>query len=379
MNGPDREEVYKIVFELLNPIEARANFAAGEAIRSVETTFVFQPGGTASRNVYIDWATMIAAVNAAKGPKWIQIDGTFAQTHVPPGTWNVDNVTFTINGIADGYQFGGNTGTLYFDDGAHFTFQNLKIEQLWCVLLGSTPVAVANQGAVLTLDLGASIFGGAVASGPFLEVSTNALPGIGIFVRGGSTIGGGVASTPIFQVDAGVTQAFLYLSDASFVAGGALSGLGELVVFLSDDASVFPPQPITTLVQSVQSYSTSSNLFTALGVPVPPAFGSVIGGPQNVTVLSGNQKIVLTGAISNLLAAAGPPGSQAVFVIAVDSIPVAEITVLIQIGGAVGSLGTVLWETPTLTPGVHTVDLQGITALAGTTVNAALQYLLVNN
>jgi hypothetical protein len=214
--------------------------------------FVFQPGGTPKGNVYIDWATMMASVGLVAGPKWIQIDGTFAQTTVPAGTWNVDDVTLTIHGIADGYDFGGNTGTLYFVDGAHLAFQNLVIEQLWCVLLGSTPVATAAQGAVLTLDLGASIFAGVAAPAPFLEIATNALPGVGIFMRGGSSVGGGVASTPIFQVDTGVSNAFLYLSDSSYVAPSALSGAGTLVVYLSPDAAVYPPQSISTLVQSNQ-------------------------------------------------------------------------------------------------------------------------------
>src|SRR5437016_5596229 len=72
--------------------------------------------------------------------------------------WNVDNVTLTIAGAYGGYSIGGTTGTLYMLNGAHFTFENLIIQQLWIVLLGSTPVTDASPSMNLTLDLGASIF-----------------------------------------------------------------------------------------------------------------------------------------------------------------------------------------------------------------------------
>jgi hypothetical protein len=169
---------------------------------------------------------------------------------VPPGTWNVDGCTFTIAGGYGGFSIGSNTATLYLADGAHFLYQNLKVEQLWIVLDGTTPVVQAAPSSVLTLDLGASIFAG-TGTAPFLRVSTNALPGVMVFMRGGATIGEG--TKPIFQVDAGITNAFLTLQDASFISPNALSGLGTLVAYVSDDAGIFPPQTISVLVQSKQS------------------------------------------------------------------------------------------------------------------------------
>jgi hypothetical protein len=219
------------------------------------STFVYSPGGVAGENVYTDWATMMAAVYLTPGDKWIKIDGTHAAATVPAGLWNVDNCTLTINGMYGGYDISGNTGTLNFADGAHLTFQNLIIQQLWVVTLGTTPVVQATPSMVLTLDLGASIFAGNATAAPFVEYSTSALPGASIFMRGGSTIGGGAGpgNLPIFQFDAGVTNTFLTLQDASYVAPGALSGPGSLLAYVSDDSEIFLPQTIVGLTQSYQS------------------------------------------------------------------------------------------------------------------------------
>jgi hypothetical protein len=211
---------------------------------------VYQPGGTATKNVYTNFATMMGAVSAIQGDKWIKFDGTHGQLVVPPGTWNVDGCTFTIAGGYGGFSIGSNTGTLFLADGAHLTYQNLKIEQLWVVLNGNTPAVQAAPSSVLTLDLGASIFAG-TGTAPFLRVSTNALPGVQLFLRGGATIGEG--TKPVFEVDAAVVNAFMTLQDASFISPNAITGAGTLVTFLSDDAAIFPPQPIVTLVQSKQS------------------------------------------------------------------------------------------------------------------------------
>lgn len=86
-------------------------------------TYVFQPGGVASNNVYTSWATLYAAVNATAGLREILFDESFAPIVIPPGVWNMKDVIwraypelgalfgFTLITVADGAIF---TGLRYF-------------------------------------------------------------------------------------------------------------------------------------------------------------------------------------------------------------------------------------------------------------------------
>ena len=60
------------------------------------STFVFRPGGSASRNVYTDWVTLMAALALVYGPRIIEFDSSSSGTgrcDIPSGTWNLDGNT----------------------------------------------------------------------------------------------------------------------------------------------------------------------------------------------------------------------------------------------------------------------------------------------
>ena len=84
---------------------------AGGAATTARSTFVFQPGGVASGNVFTSWTALYAALNVAaptsangtRPPTVISVDDTFVEpaSHatVPAGAYNLDGVTFTC--VAD--------------------------------------------------------------------------------------------------------------------------------------------------------------------------------------------------------------------------------------------------------------------------------------
>lgn len=70
---------------------------------ATQSTFVFQPGGVASTNVFTSFTALYAALNVAapasangtRSPTTIQFDDSFVSPAViPPGTYNLDSVTW---------------------------------------------------------------------------------------------------------------------------------------------------------------------------------------------------------------------------------------------------------------------------------------------
>lgn len=61
-------------------------------------SFVFQPGGTATGNVYTTWASLYAALPAASAaglrpPSTIQVDTSYGAAAIPAGAYNLSNAT----------------------------------------------------------------------------------------------------------------------------------------------------------------------------------------------------------------------------------------------------------------------------------------------
>jgi hypothetical protein len=57
--------------------------------------FVYQPGGVAQANVYTDWATLVAALGAVNGEKWLCFDNSAlggAPIPLPVGAWDMTGV-----------------------------------------------------------------------------------------------------------------------------------------------------------------------------------------------------------------------------------------------------------------------------------------------
>jgi len=77
---------------------SRAAFAAASyplppqisasAMASVETTFVFRPGGVANKNVFTSWPALFAAASVVAGPRTVEFDASLAPTVIPAGAWD---------------------------------------------------------------------------------------------------------------------------------------------------------------------------------------------------------------------------------------------------------------------------------------------------
>jgi hypothetical protein len=192
---------------------------------SASPTFVFRPGGVASGNVYTSWTTMMTAVAAIAGPKWIQVDSSLAAANVPAGTWAVDSVTFL-----------GSVGTilnslLTFQQGAHISFNILTVDSdLELTSVSTLPVAALPNGAVVNLRGGAIILPSATAT----FFNAIAAGTVELQMSGFSTLGDGVHST--FTVGAGVTLKAT-VNDRSTLKINSIAGAGNCTAFVSDDST----------------------------------------------------------------------------------------------------------------------------------------------
>ena len=59
----------------------------------VGSCFVFQPGGTAGKNVYTDWAALVTAAFSVEGIKTIYFDNTYSTCNIPEGEWDLGGYT----------------------------------------------------------------------------------------------------------------------------------------------------------------------------------------------------------------------------------------------------------------------------------------------
>lgn len=61
------------------------------------SVFIFQPGGTATENIYTSWSDLVAAVNSENGLRTIQMDDSFSSITIPAGTWDMTDVEWVGN------------------------------------------------------------------------------------------------------------------------------------------------------------------------------------------------------------------------------------------------------------------------------------------
>lgn len=139
-------------------IDALKTSAAGPA-------FVFQPGGTAGANVFTDWPSLMSALAAVSGPKWVELDDRFGAMTIPGGG-PYDMRDTTIRGRL----LAGTPTVVTVASGA--VFENLERLE-WCRFSwsGAAPAMVVPTGLSYFRMWGASIdrTGG---TAPFFDVTT---------------------------------------------------------------------------------------------------------------------------------------------------------------------------------------------------------------
>jgi hypothetical protein len=133
-------------------------------------SFVYQPGGTAGANVYTDWATLYAALDATEGIREILFDDSFTSPAViPAGAYDMTGVVWRgFPAIASG-----TFASVSMADGS--TFTGLRWIQGPMILTGNNAATahVSDFGAsdVLRVENFAYLY--QVGAAPMFEVSAN--------------------------------------------------------------------------------------------------------------------------------------------------------------------------------------------------------------
>lgn len=202
------------------PVDAAA-IIAGEG-----STFVLRPADPlgARANVYLDWPTLITAMNAVQGPKFVEVDTTFGAAHVVAGgPYNLDQCVFQ----------GETTGTiLNFDVGATVSYALLILESITFKQNGNAAVATVAPNSMLVLRDGSTIQSSTSSvwgNGPSSETAAF------IAVYGGSVIGEG--TNPVFS---GTINYVVTLAGASLLQANAMAGSAATVSKSSDSSFLFP-------------------------------------------------------------------------------------------------------------------------------------------
>lgn len=75
-------------------------------------TFVFRPGGSASGNVYTDWANLMSTLGTIEGSAWIELDDSLGTVTIPSGTHDLEGRAHLVSK--------GSTGrtVVYLDSGS---------------------------------------------------------------------------------------------------------------------------------------------------------------------------------------------------------------------------------------------------------------------
>ena len=230
-------------------------------------TFVLQPGGVASNNVYTSWATLYAAVSATTGLREILFDETFAPIVIPPGAYNMKDVIwraypglgalfgYTLVTLADGAIF---TGLRYFhgpltvqgfgtvphcsdlaDDDFVYLREGADITQLGPAPFFDTPLLTTNMGFVLEDIAGLGFFG----PGPVVNLAN---PGTLVAFNMGVQ---GVVSANTLSGVAGSVFRIIYTDTSAYLGQSQPAHLGTLQIWVNYLTRYYP-QPDPPALQS---------------------------------------------------------------------------------------------------------------------------------
>lgn len=195
----------------------------------VASVFVLRPGGVPYRNVFVTWASLMAAASQTQGPIAILFDGSLGAIHITAGAspWNVDHYTF----ISASDYF---TPTpVIFDKGASFVWTDEFSIVGSLVFQRSadsiTPAALVAGNQLIRMGLNSELQ--ALGAQPWLECANGAFAAI---VLGAGTLGDGTHNA--IKIDAGaslVIAASNLDGGSSTVAAHALVGGAGATVTIS--------------------------------------------------------------------------------------------------------------------------------------------------
>lgn len=182
--------------------------------------FVFRPGGVQDANVYTVWADLMAAIGSVEGLKILEFDDSLDICVIPPGTWNMRDVSWTGYGPR-GPEDEGFASEVHVSEGALLPGLRMLSGQIIVICEADTTPPVS--------DFGPGGSGNFVQVGHRLDDGFTALKCVGgapFFDFGATfvtvnlhgqwnteTFGSGFGTTPPGRVDAGGTVRFFQRPD----------------------------------------------------------------------------------------------------------------------------------------------------------------------
>ncbi len=282
-----------------NPTPAQVAAALDQLATRAAQTFVFQPGGVASGNVFTSWASLYAALPAAstKGfrpPTTIKIDDSFTSPAVIPvgtGAYNLDGVTFTA--VANSVPgFGG--AALNIASGVTITCGVLRFSEGLTVTYLGTAACITSSAATQAVNLyiDENVLLQSTSTGAFLS----ATHGVCIVVLNNSYMGDGTHTT-ILSASPAVVQ--VLQCGASEIDNAACSGTGLTLTW--DVIPPFLPQGAGVTIEQYSGAGTFTNpLQGASALPLKLAVGTSFSVAAGATLSAAQQQFpvyVLTGIV----------------------------------------------------------------------------------
>ncbi len=183
--------------------------------------FVFRPGGVADNNVYTDWATMVAAMNATAGMKEAQIDTSITSPAViPAGVWDMSQTEITA--FRDGATLATANASVSIADGCSFTNLRRVGQDIILTNLNTTtaPVVIPAGGAIFKLGNGGNGIANITNTGaaPFFDCT--ALTGTFLIQMTGQISG----ANPAIAMGASTGTISLAMYNLASVNAGMITG-----------------------------------------------------------------------------------------------------------------------------------------------------------
>jgi hypothetical protein len=207
----------------------------------VNDVFVLRPGGVAGDNVFTDWASAYAALNAVAGKRTLQFDDNLGAIAIPSGTWNMTNVRWF--GVPQN-PAGDSLPRVSIDDGAQFPglrwITGLDIINNATSVSPVTITGAQSELGSFTIDGGAQIGVGVGQQGvgtvPFIEDQFGLL----YYLIDGAILGETTNNAPALGFT-GTGFGFVSLLNGSFLAFGSSQGVsvdaGAGVFIAADNTS----------------------------------------------------------------------------------------------------------------------------------------------
>jgi len=251
-------------------------FLVNGSLGALQSSIVFQPGGTPGGNVYATAAGVATALAGVNGAAIVYVDNTFAPCVIPPGViwnfegygqiWGIQGVppTLTINDTAQIQGLAAAENVVLVAESQtvpSFSFNYSKIPYLWL-----------KRTATLKTDATATI----------APIQIPAFPGtFGLGLAEGSTFVNATPAVPLVTVGTGGRMIFFVFQSLSIAGTSTAVSGGAGTLEWVGDATAFPPP---TFPDFTGTFLVVAPLESAPGVRYAPGNSANWVAPAPTTV-----------------------------------------------------------------------------------------------